>query len=153
MDRAGNFALGYSVSSETVNPGIRYVGRLATDPLGTVPRGEFTLVNDTGSNSSERWGDYSSMNLDPVDGCKFWYTNEYGTAAGNWATQIGVFSFNSCEVLSFEDVPPGYWAEDFIYTIFYKGLTTGCSQDPPLYCPENTVFRALVLFSERNPGR
>ena len=133
-----------SVSSETVNPSIRYVGRLTTDPLGTMPQGEFTLVNGTGSNSSERWGDYSSMNLDPVDGCKFWYTNEYGTAAGNWATQIGVFSFNSCEVLSFEDVPPGYWAEDFLYTIFDEGITTGCSQDPPLYCPEDTVSRAQM---------
>ena len=43
MDGAGNIALGYNVSSQTVYPSIRYAGRLATDPLGTLPQGEYTL--------------------------------------------------------------------------------------------------------------
>ena len=142
MDKTGNIALGYSVSSTTVHPGIRYVGRLATDPLGAMPQGEFILADGSGSNSSNRWGDYSSMNVDPVDDCTFWYTNEYGTAAGNWATQIGVFKFSSCaQEAVFEDVPPGFWAEGYIYAIFYEAITQGCSSNPLLYCTEKAVTR------------
>jgi hypothetical protein len=113
MDGEGNIALGYSVSSGTVSPGIRFAGRLVGDPAGTLPQGEYTLQ---GGNSSQtacqsvdtdgdgtqdfcrgRWGDYSSMSVDPVDDCTFWYTNEYMAGngnAGNWFTRIG--SFNLC---------------------------------------------------------
>ncbi len=44
MDKAGDMALGYSISSKTVFPGIRYAGRLANDPAGTLPQGEVVLV-------------------------------------------------------------------------------------------------------------
>ena len=27
--------------------------------------------------AATRWGDYTSMNVDPVDDCTFWYVNEY----------------------------------------------------------------------------
>jgi hypothetical protein len=45
-----------------------------------------------------RWGDYSSISVDPVDDCTFWYTNEYLKADGtfNWSTQISSFKFPSC---------------------------------------------------------
>ena len=47
----------------------------------------------------------------------------------------------------FEDVPPGYWAEDFIYTLFDAGITVGCSQVPLMYCPENSVTRVeMAVF-------
>ena len=39
MDRDGNIAVGYSVSSSTTFPSIRYAGRLATDPLGQIGPG------------------------------------------------------------------------------------------------------------------
>src|SRR6185503_10273593 len=44
------------------------------------------------------WGDYSSMNIDPVDDCTFWYTQEYMGATGsfNWRTRIGTFKFGNC---------------------------------------------------------
>jgi hypothetical protein len=96
MDGVGNIALGYSVSSDTVFPGIRYVGREAADVLGTMPLGEFTIIDGLGSHWANRWGDYSSMNLDPEDDCTLWYTNEYGLGNGNWATQIARFVFDSC---------------------------------------------------------
>ncbi|HXG30868.1 MAG TPA: calcium-binding protein, partial [Thermodesulfobacteriota bacterium] len=96
MDRDGNIAMGYSVSSTEVFPSIRYVGRLESDPLGTMPQGEFTLVEGTGSQtSSTRWGDYSSINVDPTDDCTFWYTSEY-TAGSVWSTRIGSFRFPTC---------------------------------------------------------
>ncbi|KAB2962195.1 MAG: hypothetical protein F9K16_09760, partial [Thermoanaerobaculia bacterium] len=45
----------------------------------------------------QRWGDYSSMNVDPIDDCTFWYTQEwYAANGGNWQTRIGSFKFNEC---------------------------------------------------------
>ena len=98
MDGAGNIALGYNAGSSTVFPGVRYTGRLSGDTLGTMPQVETTIVAGSGSNSSNRWGDYSSMNVDPADDCTFWHTNEYGTSSGTWNTQIASFRFSSCAV-------------------------------------------------------
>ena len=100
MDQAGNMGLGYSVSSSTLAPSIRYTGRLASDPLGTMPQGEGTIIAGTGSqnNGLSRWGDYTSMVVDPFDDCTFWYTNEYLNANGsfNWSTRVGTFKFPNC---------------------------------------------------------
>lgn len=104
MDHQGNLAIGYSVSSLTTFPSIRYAGRLATDPPNGLPQGETTLVAGTGVQRSTggRWGDYSSLNVDPADDCTFWYTTEYYTAASQasstvgWLTRIGSFKFPVC---------------------------------------------------------
>ena len=98
MDKDGNMALGYSVSSSSVFPSIRYAGRLATDPNGQL-QSEVTLVAGGASQTAfDRWGDYSSMTVDPADDCTFWYTNEYIPAGtnGQWRTRIGSFKFPSC---------------------------------------------------------
>jgi Ca2+-binding RTX toxin-like protein len=103
MDKNGNMALGYSVSSTTVFPGISYTGRVSSDPLGTMTQGESTIVNGGGSQSfpgnpsaSRRWGDYSSLNVDPTDDCTFWYTTEYFPTSANWQTRIASFKFSEC---------------------------------------------------------
>jgi hypothetical protein len=109
MDGRGNIALGYSSSSGTAFPSVTYTGRLATDPLGTLPQAEVTMMAGGGSQTpimctggpcGFRWGDYSAMRVDPVDGCTFWYTQEYipTTSAGNinWRTRIGAFRFAGC---------------------------------------------------------
>jgi len=99
MDKQGNMALGYSVSSSTLKPGIRYTGRLSTDPLGTM-QAENTIKAGGGSQlpNLSRWGDYSAMTVDPVDDCTFWYTTEYLKANGtfNWSTWITSFKFPGC---------------------------------------------------------
>src|SRR5439155_1896934 len=94
----GNIALGFSASSSSINPQIRYAGRLATDSVNTLAQGEATLFAGTGSQTGNRWGDYSDMTVDPVDDCTFWYTNEYYATTGNfnWRTRIGNFKFPSC---------------------------------------------------------
>ncbi len=94
-DVAGNIAIGYNVGSSSQFPSIRYSGRLESDPLGTMPQGEHSLVEGGGSNTSNRYGDYSSMSTDPVDGCTFWFTGEYNPSS-QWSTRIGAFSFDSC---------------------------------------------------------
>jgi hypothetical protein len=100
MDGQGNFAIGFSASSSSIHPQIRYTGRLAADPAGTLGQGEATLIAGTGSQTgtSGRWGDYSDLTIDPVDDCTFWYTNEYyaSTTSFAWKTRIGKFKFASC---------------------------------------------------------
>jgi hypothetical protein len=100
MDKAGNMALGFSVSGADLYPSIRYAGRLPADPLGALSQSEQTLVAGGGAqtHSSGRWGDYSTMSLDPVDDCTFWYTQEYysSTSSAGWQTRIGSFKFPSC---------------------------------------------------------
>ena len=98
MDGAGNIALGYSVSSSTLNPSIRYATRLSTDPLGAM-QSEAVLIAGGGSQTgSDRWGDYSAMSIDPADDCTFWYTNEYYSAnsSSQWKTRVGTFALSEC---------------------------------------------------------
>ena len=105
QDKKGNMALGYSVvNGTTVFPGIRYTGRLAGDPAGQMTLGEGTVINGSGvqTTANSRWGDYTSMNIDPTDDCTFWYVNEYYTAAGQassaagWQTRIASFKLPGC---------------------------------------------------------
>jgi hypothetical protein len=96
-DGEGNIAVGYSVSSSQMYPAIRYAGRLAGETPNLLTQNEAVLFQGAGSQSgSSRWGDYSAMTIDPVDGCTFWYTTEYATSGSNWRTRIGSFRFPSC---------------------------------------------------------
>jgi hypothetical protein len=99
MDKSGDIALGYSTSSSTTHPSVRYTGRIPTDALGTM-EAEVTAFTGAGSQTGglTRWGDYSAMSVDPVDDCTFWYTTEYIPANGsfNWHTRIVSFKFTNC---------------------------------------------------------
>ena len=104
MDPSGNIALGYSISSSTMFPSIRYTGRMSADPLNTMTIAEAGIMNGTGYQASTqtttaRWGDYSSMVCDPSESGKFWYTQEYYTTSGSpswpWRTRIASFSFGN----------------------------------------------------------
>jgi len=98
MNASGAIALGYSASSASMFPAIRYTGRAATDPLGQMTIAEQTIINGTGyqSGSAARWGDYSMMSVDPSDDATFWYTTEYIQTSGtvNWKTRIASFLFS-----------------------------------------------------------
>jgi hypothetical protein len=100
MDRQGNLAIGFSLGSASVYPSIFYAGRLRTDPLGELTQGEALMQLGSGSqlSTSNRWGDYSMMAVDPTDDCTFWYTTEYVaiTASARWQTRVGKFRFDSC---------------------------------------------------------
>jgi len=104
MDHNGDLAVGFSASSSSMFPSIRYAGRLAGDPLGTLGQGEAVLFAGLGSQfgTGNRWGDYSDLTIDPTDDCTFWYTTEYYPSGNvltnqfNWRTRIGSFSFPGC---------------------------------------------------------
>jgi hypothetical protein len=92
---AGDIALSYSVSSGSVFPGIRYTARHASDPPGQMTLGEGTILTGTGSQTgSQRWGDYTSLTVDPVDDMSFWVVNEYvpTTSSIGWRIRVGAFS-------------------------------------------------------------
>ena len=99
MDQAGDIAVGYSASSSSIHPAIRYAGRVPSDPSGAL-ESENSIIEGTGSQTSglNRWGDYSGISIDPTDDCTFFCTNEYIPANGsfNWNTQIASFKFNGC---------------------------------------------------------
>jgi hypothetical protein len=101
MDSAGDQAIGYSVvsSSAGLDPTVRIAGRTPSDPAGTM-EAELNVVTGTGVQQAtqNRWGDYSALQVDPVDDCTFWYTQEYERTTGsfNWSTRIANFKFASC---------------------------------------------------------
>ncbi len=107
MDAGGNIAIGYSVvdAGNTIYPSIRYATRLASELVGTL-QAEASMMVGGGSQTSTsgRWGDYSSMELDPTDDCTFWYTTEYVQTNGTapWRTRIGSFNLASdCTATTF----------------------------------------------------
>ncbi len=99
MDQAGDIVLGYSESSTAMFPSIFFTGRLASDTLGTM-ESEASIESGLGSQNGNlsRWGDYTSIAIDPSDDCTFWHANEYLPATGsfNWHTRLASFKFSSC---------------------------------------------------------
>jgi hypothetical protein len=94
LDYLGNMAIGYSVSSTTNFPSIRYAGRLSSDPTNGLFQGEANLQTGAGAQTgASRWGDYSGLSVDPNDDTTFWYTTEYygTTSSGSWQTRVGRF--------------------------------------------------------------
>ena len=92
LDGLGNLAVGYSISSSTLFPSLRYAGRLANDPLGGLFQDEASILEGTASQTnSYRWGDYSAMSVDPADDSTFWYIGQYTAGSRLWKTHIGAF--------------------------------------------------------------
>jgi hypothetical protein len=102
MDRLGNILLAYDVSGATTFPSIRYTGRLVSDPLGKLPRGEGTIFAGAGAQTGSPifFGDYSALTVDPTDDCTFWDTNTYypaTTTENLWHTRIAAIQFPDCQ--------------------------------------------------------
>src|SRR4051794_1633293 len=121
MDKDHNIALGYSKSSASIPPGIYITGRLAADVLNTM--GTERAVQAGGGvqyGTGSRWGDYSSMTLDPIDQCTFWFTSEYykSNSSWNWATKIASFKYPSC-------TPSAAWGT-------LTGTITSCDTGAPI---------------------
>src|ERR1051326_6364639 len=100
MDKNGDIALGVSAASSTLDPTVAYVGRTPSDPKNKMESPKAVVVG-TGvqQNTSNRWGDYSAMQIDPADDCTFWFTTEYIKTSGSfrWSTRINSFKFKSCQ--------------------------------------------------------
>ena len=100
IDKTGGIAIGYNISNaSSIVPSIRYAYRGPSDPLGTLGNETNALVGlgiQTGSLT--RWGDYSTISVDPVDGCTMVFTTQFQPANGsfNWTTYIHSFKLSTC---------------------------------------------------------
>jgi hypothetical protein len=100
MDGAGDIALGYSKSSSSINPALAFTSRTPTTPSGMMATEQVMQAGSAAQSTYSRWGDYSSLRIDPSDDTTFWYTNEYYTSGLNgflalWSTAIGSFTVAS----------------------------------------------------------
>ena len=162
-DRDGNVAVAYSTSNASSPnfPGIAYAGRLATDPLNSLPQAEQKLVTGAAPQNTScggapctRWGDYSSMSVDPADGCTFWFTNEYyasqsaGTS-GQWNTRIGSFRFPSCGLRTFYSTAAqdGWVLESGQTTSIGGSLDANASTFALGDDAQNRQYRAVLSFN------
>lgn len=157
QDRDGNIAIGYSVVNAPNNlyPSIRYATRAAGDPLGTL-QAEQTLFVGTGAQtgSAGRWGDYSSMTVDPTDDCTFWYSTEYLETTGGapWKTRVGTFKVPGCGGMAVtptvQEVCGTVGSVDFAIALFEEFTVstdlsvTGCPatcgfSDDPVVAPDD----------------
>jgi Kelch motif len=94
LDQNGNTVIGYSTSGPSIFPGIRYAGRLVTDPPNDLSQGEAVMFPGVASQTgTSRWGDYSMTTADPANNTDFWHVNEYSNGGGAWRTRIGKFNF------------------------------------------------------------
>ena len=142
MDGDGNIAVGYSVTSDSVFPGLRYTARSVNDALGTL-QNEVILVDGSGiqTSSTARWGDYSSMELDPSDDCTFWYTNEYVETSGDrpWTTRVGTFKLPGCGGLSIAPTEQSVCLpNDGVYSVELLEAFTGTTDLSVDVCPGTT---------------
>jgi hypothetical protein len=97
MDKAGDIAMGFSVDNRTnLDPSIWVTGRLPGDPLGKMGTPAVLHKGTKAQNLSNRWGDYSSMSVDPDDDCTLWYTQEYSSGGVNWQSHFTAFKFSGC---------------------------------------------------------
>jgi hypothetical protein len=103
MDKAGDMALGYSESNATtLHPSLAFTGRVPADPLNTMESPALIFVPKGSATDANRWGDYSSMVIDPVDDCTFWYVNQYipktmPKNAVTYHTRVASLKFPTCQ--------------------------------------------------------
>src|SRR5258708_23380774 len=111
---------------------------------------EINIVTGTGVQqaTAKRWGDYSAMQVDPVDDCTFWYTQEYERTTGsfNWSTRIANFKFANC----------GSTTPDFTISASPSSVTVaqGNNGTPTISTTAlNGFSNAMTLSSTRQPSR
>jgi hypothetical protein len=99
MDKLGDIAAGFSQSSATTHPAIAFTGRVPSDPLNSMESPKLIWQGNGSQRQVDRWGDYTSLVIDPSDDCTFWYVDQYMPSNGvvNFHTRIASFKFTGCE--------------------------------------------------------
>ncbi len=124
INSAHEIAIGYSISSSTEYPGVRYTGQSAAEnalATGILDISEVNVATGGGSqNSYNRWGDYSLLSVDPTDDQTFWFTTQYINLSGAKKTRICAFDFEAIQ-------PPAVNAGDddnvCVSTLFFTDAT------------------------------
>jgi hypothetical protein len=87
INEDGTICLAYSIAGSNTFPSLAYTGRNMHDPLGTMTISEQIIVNGGGANTSNRYGDYAALAVDPANDSTFWFTSEYNPTS-TWNTRI-----------------------------------------------------------------
>jgi hypothetical protein len=153
MDGDGNIAAGYSNSSSTTYPSIKYTGRYKSDAIGSFTLAEQSIINGTGSQTGTayRWGDYSMMTVDPSDDATFWYINEYysTTSTNSWKTRIASFKISSLVLSS--PVGGEFWTNNSMHNITWTA--TGVSNVKLEYTTDNgTTWNNIIASTSGTAG-
>src|SRR5579862_1891182 len=146
-DASGNAAVGYNVSSSSLHPGMNAAYFSLTNPNAPT---EIVLYDGAGDEENTwHMGSYSSMTVDPEDGCTFWYVAQYfptnQTGSPAWGTRINNFKVPGC---GGPTLSPGS------LTFGGQGLgTTSPSQPVALINGGNTTLNvSSITFTGANSG-
>ncbi len=137
-DIYGNICMIYARSSSKELPSIGRAFRLASEPKGTMSHQVIARPSASYYRLS-RWGDYSSVMLDPRDQASFWYIHEYATSTTRWNTWIGRVRVQR----------PTFTA-DKASLVAAAGGTVKFSLDNPAYA--NKTYLILGGLSGTSPG-
>ncbi|MHC1776402.1 MAG: GEVED domain-containing protein [Lentimicrobium sp.] len=162
MDQNGSIGLAYTIVNTSTFPSLRFTGRRATDPLGTMTLTEDVIANGTEINPYYRYGDYAQMTIDPNDDLTFWSIGEYFN--GGRKNQVGVFQIPSApvaqfsassttaavnEIVTFTDLTsnaPTSWSWTFSpNTVTFTGGTTANSQNPQVQFTAAGSYNVTLL--------
>ncbi|WP_103069251.1 GEVED domain-containing protein [Aquimarina sediminis] len=170
MDIFGNIGMGYTTMGTTANgatvnsfASIRYTGRLASDPLGTMTIAEQTIAVGTGDqvNGGNRYGDYAQLTVDPTDDQTFWHIAEYYENGGfNARNIVGVFKVaevvtTDVGVVSIDaPVKEASFAADETITVTIKNFGTTAQSNISVDYSVNGGTPITELFAgPLNPGQ
>ena len=153
MNAAHEIAIGYSVSSSSTYPSIRYAGQSASENAnasGILDIAEVSIIEGTASQTGyNRWGDYSNLAVDPVDDHTFWFTTEYNLNGSMKGTRVASFEFGTVPLVDFvaDNLTPG--TTD---TVAFTDLSTGS----PIFwswtfTPSTITYLNGTSFSSQNP--
>jgi len=160
MNGDHEIGLGYSVSSSSTYPSIRYTGQTAGENAsasGTMDITETSIHEGTSSQtSSERWGDYANLSIDPADDHTFWFTTQYNVSSWTKGTKIASFEFapppltanfeadnttpSTTDTVNFDDLSVGS-PDSWLWTFTPNTVTH-------LLWSNNTVQNPMVRFDE-----
>lgn len=93
MNKDGDMMMGYSIvnSATGLKPSLAFTGRRFSDPVNTMQT-EQIVFTGTGSQTGTltRWGDYTTIQVDPADDQGFCFVGQYLQADGtfNWRTRV-----------------------------------------------------------------
>jgi hypothetical protein len=135
QDSAGNAGVGYSTSSSGTHPSISASYFNLVNPSAPTEIQLFTGSAD--EENSYHWGDYTSMTVDPIDGCTFWYVNEYfaNNQTGSqiaWNTRISNFKLSTCGSVTLSPTSLTFGTQAVGTTSPAQNITLSNGQSVPL---------------------
>ena len=135
MDSQGNIGMGYITSKADERIAVRYTGRFALDPLGTMSVAEQTIGISTAANPGVRFADYVHLTVDPADGDTFWHIAEYFTPGRD--DIVGVFKIapdlaNDVGVIAINEPSSGTLSDTETVEILVRNFGTDTQSDIPV---------------------